>query len=142
MSARGRIQGLAPVQFPTKALLDSLAAGGGLRPDTVFDAVGYGVVPSFKQAPPSFEMAPGRRFSTSRFAALTDAYLKLNMNSELEDNGGVCYGDSGSPKLIRGTNTAVAITTGGDPICRATNHNSRLDTSEARAFYGQYLALP
>jgi hypothetical protein len=80
--------------------------------------------------------------STSRFKALTSAYLKLNMNFSLDGNGGSCFGDSGSPKLIHGTNTAVAITTGGDPICRANSYNSRLDTSEARAFYGQYLALP
>jgi hypothetical protein len=44
--------------------------------------------------------------------------------------------------LIHNTNRAVAITTGGDPICRANSINLRLDTSAARAFYGQYLALP
>jgi hypothetical protein len=64
------------------------------------------------------------------------------MNSELEGNGGSCFGDSGSPKFIHGTNRAVAITTGGDAVCRAMNYNSRLDTSAARGFYGQYLALP
>jgi V8-like Glu-specific endopeptidase len=64
------------------------------------------------------------------------------MNSELEGNRGGCYGDSGSPKFIHDTNTAVAITTGGDPICRANSNNSRLDTSQARTFYRQYLALP
>jgi hypothetical protein len=134
--------GLAPVEWPTAGLLDTLAARGGLRPDTVFDNVGYGLVPSFKQGPPRFEFAPGRMSSTSRFMGLTHTYLKLNMNSELEENGGVCFGDSGSPKFIHDTNMVVAITTGGDAICRANNYNSRLDTSEARAFYGQYLALP
>jgi hypothetical protein len=103
---------------------------------------GYGLVPSFKQGPPRFEFAPGRIFSTSRFSGLTPAFLQLNMNSELEGNGGSCFGDSGSPKFIHDTNTAAAITTGGDPICRASNYNSRLDTSEARAFYGRYVALP
>jgi len=134
--------GLTPVQLPTQGLLDQLAADGGLKPQTVFDNVGYGVIPTFKQGPPRFELPPGRMFSTSRFKALTHAYLKLNMNSEIEGNGGSCYGDSGSPKFIHGTNTVVAITFGGDPICRANNYNSRLDVPAAKAFYGQYLALP
>ena len=134
--------GLAPVQLPTEGLLGQLAARGGLRPGTVFDNVGYGVIPSFKQGPPRFANPPGRMFSTSLFKGLTHAYLKLNMNSDIEGNGGVCYGDSGSPRFIHGTNTAVATTFGGDPICRANNYNSRLDIPEARAFYGQYLPLP
>jgi hypothetical protein len=120
----------------------TFAAKGGLRPTTIFDNVGYGVVPSVKQGPPRFELPPGRMFSTSLFKGLTQAYLKLNMNSEIEGNGGSCFGDSGSPKFMHGTNTVVALTFGGDPICRAENINSRLDIAEARAFYGQYLALP
>lgn len=134
--------GLAPVQLPTAGLLDQLAAKGGLRPGAVFDNVGYGVIPGFKGGPPRVSEPPGRMFSTSLFKGLTHAYLKLNMNSDIEGNGGVCYGDSGSPKFIHGTNTAVATTFGGDPICRADNYNSRLDVPEARAFYGQYLSLP
>jgi hypothetical protein len=135
--------GLAPVQMPTAGLLDRLAAKGALKPGTVFDNVGYGVVPSFKQGPPRVAPPPGRMFSTSLFKGLTQAYLKLNMNSDAkEGNGGSCYGDSGSPKFVHGTNLVVATTFGGDPICRAENINSRLDTQEARAFYGQYLALP
>ena len=134
--------GLAPIQFPTAGLLDGLAAKGGLRSGTVFDNVGYGVIPQHKKGRPGFTDPPGRMFSTSRFMALTPAYLKLNMNADLEDNGGVCFGDSGSPRFLHGTNTAVAITFGGDPICRALNYNSRLDIPAARAFYEDYLALP
>jgi hypothetical protein len=134
--------GLAPVEMPTANLLDELNAQGRLRPETDFDSVGYGAIPTFTQGPPQLTPPPGRMFATSRYKALTQEFLKLNMNSELDDNGGSCFGDSGSPKLIHDTNTAVAITTGGDPICRANSHNSRLDISAARAFYGQYLALP
>ena len=135
--------GLTPIQFPTAGLLSQLAANGGLRPGTVFDNVGYGVIPSFKQGPPRYDAPPGRMFSTSLFKGLTQAYLKLNMNSDAADgNGGSCYGDSGSPKFLHGTNTAVALTFGGDRICRSENINSRLDIPAARAFYGQYLTLP
>jgi hypothetical protein len=133
--------GLAPVEMPTANLLDELTAQGGLRPETVFDNVGYGAVPTFTQGPPQLAPPPGRMFAISGYKALTQELLKLNMNSAL-GYGGSCFGDSGSPKLIHDTNTAVAITTGGDAICRANSKNLRLDISAARAFYGQYLALP
>jgi hypothetical protein len=135
---------VAPVSLPTAGLLDEMAAKGGLRPGAVFDNVGYGVVPSFKKGPPRFEPPPGRMFSTSFFQGLTKSWLKLLMNSDARGgtNGGVCFGDSGSPKLVHGTNTAVAVTTGGDARCRAENYNQRLDVADARAFLGQYLNLP
>jgi hypothetical protein len=139
----GTTVGLTPVNLPTAGLLDQMAARGGLRPGTVFDNVGYGVVPSFKQAPPRFAPPPGRMYSTSRFQGLTQSWLKLLMNSDVPGgNGGSCFGDSGSPKFIHETNTVVAVTTGGDRVCRAENFNQRIDVADARAFLGQYLNLP
>lgn len=133
-----------PVQLPAAGALDSLAAMGGLRPDGMFDNVGYGVIPTFTGGPPATSPPPGRMFSTSYFQGLTSSWLKLLMTSEAKGggNGGSCYGDSGSPKFIHGTNTVVAVTTGGDAICRAENYNQRLDVADARAFLGQYLTLP
>ena len=135
---------VAPVQLPTAGALDAMTAQGGLRPGTVFDNVGYGVVPSFKKGPPQAEPPPGRMFSTSFFQGLTRSWLKLLMNSDARGggNGGSCYGDSGSPKFVHATNTVVAVTTGGDAYCRAENYNQRLDVADARAFLGQYLNLP
>jgi hypothetical protein len=132
-----------PVELPTAGLLDRLAAKGALRPETVFDNVGYGFMASFGQGPPAYANPPGRMYSTSRFQGLTPAYLRLLMNSDAEEgNGGICFGDSGSPKLIHKTNTAVALATGGDAVCRAQNYSQRLDIADARAFLGQYLELP
>jgi hypothetical protein len=134
---------VTPIQLPTAGLLDDLAVHGALRPAGVFDNVGYGVVPSFKEGPPSIAPAPGRMFSTSRFQGLTGSWLKLLMNSDAsEGNGGVCFGDSGSPHFIPQTNIALAVTSGGDAICRAENYNQRLDVADARAFLGRYLSLP
>ena len=140
----GTTVGVTPVQLPAAGLLDDMAAGGALRPSAVFDNVGYGVIPRFKQAPPSFSAPPGRMFSTSFFQGLTRSWLKLLMNSDARGggNGGSCYGDSGSPKFVHGTNTVVAVTTGGDRVCRAESYNQRLDVADARAFLGQYLNLP
>lgn len=139
----GATVGVPPVELPTAGLLDRLAAQGGLRPGAVFENVGYGVIPFFKNGPPRLELPSERMFSTSRLQGLTPSLLKLLMNSDAGDgNGGSCYGDSGSPKYLPRTNKIVALTSGGDPICRAQGYNQRLDVADARRFLGQYLNLP
>jgi hypothetical protein len=143
-----RVDGLAGVDFPRSRLLDDLATRGGLRPTTVFDNVGYGIIPTSKGGPPpwvnpeGYEPTTGRMFSTSKFVGLTETHLHLLTNEDA-GYGGACYGDSGSPVLRHGSNTAVALVSGGgDAICRAQNHPLRLDIPAARAFYGDYLQLP
>jgi hypothetical protein len=128
--------------LPTRGLLDELVAEGGLRPGRLFDNVGYGVIPA-RTGPFSFETASARMLSTSRFQSLTPTRLYLLGNSALGDDiGGSCFGDTGGPKLIHGTSTAVALQSDGDASCRAQGHSQRLDTAAARAFLGQYLVLP
>jgi hypothetical protein len=136
------VDGVAGVKFPRAGLLDDLAERGGLRPTTVFDNVGYGIVPTFKGGPVQYAPTTGRMFATSKFVGLTKTHLHLLTNSDA-GYGGACYGDSGSPVLRHGSNTAVALVSGGgDRVCRAMNHPLRLDTPAARAFYGDYLQLP
>ena len=136
------VAGVAGLEFPTAGLLDELAAGGGLRPATVFENVGYGIVPTFKGGPVQFETTSGRMFATSKFVGLTKTHMHLLTDSDA-GYGGVCYGDSGSPVLQHGSNTAVAlVSAGGDRVCRAMNHPLRLDTPTARAFYGDFRQLP
>jgi V8-like Glu-specific endopeptidase len=134
-------KGIAPVALPKAGLLDQMAEKGGLVGQT-FVNVGYGVVPSIKGGPPSFSFDGERRVSTSLFQALNPAWLRLLMNTDATGLGGVCFGDSGSPHFLPGTNTVVATTTGGDAVCRAENYNYRLDTEMARSFLGQFMALP
>jgi hypothetical protein len=135
------VAGLAGVQFPRAGLLDDLAERGGLRPTTVFDNVGYGIIPTFKGGPVQYEPPTGRMFSTSKFLGLTKSYLKLLTNADAGYGGG-CYGDSGAPVLPHGSNIAVALQSGGDPLCRTQAHPLRLDIPAARAFYGDYLQVP
>ncbi len=135
------VAGVTGVKFPRARLLDDLAERGALRPTTVFDTVGYGAIPTFKGGPARYEPTTGRMFSTSKFLGLTKSHLKLLSNADA-GYGGACFGDSGSPVLRHDSNTAVAITAGGDALCRAQNHPLRLDIPAARAFYGDYLQLP
>ena len=73
---------------------------------------------------------------------LTLAWLLFNQNEHATDQGGLCFGDSGSPQFVPGTDMIVSTTIGGDRNCRANNYNYRLDTVGAREFLGQFLTLP
>jgi secreted trypsin-like serine protease len=129
----------APVQLPTRGLLDTL----DLKSQT-FTAVGYGTVREDKtkgQQPFFFDST--RRYALQSFLALEPAWLALSENPSTGD-GGTCYGDSGGPHFLGGTtsNLQVSITVTGDTACRATDKTYRLDTQSARAFLGAYVTLP
>jgi Trypsin len=136
----------APVRLPTAGLLDQLAAQGGLRGQQ-FTVVGYGVVGTTNGGGPpqpiDFDQAV-RRVAMSPFMSLSQNMLKLLGENNATGEGGVCYADSGSPKLlnVNGQDLAVAITTLGDAQCEAMSSNYRLDTPSARGFLGQFVSLP
>ncbi len=135
---------VVPVAFPRAGLLDDLVARGGLRPGSLIDVVGYGAIPTFKGAPPNLGPSSERMLATSRFSALTHAYVGLLGNPDAQEGlGGACFGDSGAPNFLHGTNRIVSIMSGGgDAICRAKAFGARLDIPEARSFLGQYVTLP
>jgi len=137
----GSTSGLDPVNLPTAGWLDAAKAAGTLQP-TLIRNVGYGFIPDWKGAPPSFGYDGNRNTSVSPVMSLTKTWLKLQMNNDATGLGGVCFGDSGSPKFIEGGNLVVAITTGGDGNCRSLNYNYRLDTKEARSFLEAFVTLP
>jgi V8-like Glu-specific endopeptidase len=133
--------GITPVMLPTAGALDAIQAAGELR-STIIDNVGYGVIPGWKRGPATFAYDGNRNVSQSPVMSLTKTWLKLQMNNDATGLGGSCFGDSGSPKFIHGTNQVVAITTGGDAKCRSLNYNYRLDTPEARDFLEAFVPLP
>lgn len=137
--------GLDPIELPTENFLDQAAAQGGLRGHS-FVNVGYGVVPN-DRGQPSFEFDGLRRQSTSPFKGLTQAYLLLHMRTDATGEGGSCFGDSGGPKFFEPvpgelSNLAVAITSGGDPVCRAHSINQRLDIPSVRTFLDDFVPVP
>ena len=117
--------GIQPVDLPPAGFLDESTA-------TRFDNVGYGVVPT-TTGRFDFTFPTERQVSTSRLQSLTPAYLNLLGNWALEGIGGSCFADSGGPKFVHGTNTAVAIQSGGDARCRAHGYSQRLDVPDVRA---------
>jgi hypothetical protein len=139
------VTGIAPIELPTDGFLATVAAQNGLRGHS-FTNVGYGVVPN-DRGRPAFDFDGLRRRSTSPFKGLTDAYLFLHMRTDATGEGGSCFGDSGSPKFFApagepGANLAVALTFGGDAVCRAHNYNQRLDIPSVRGFLSNFVTVP
>ena len=52
---------------------------------------------------------------------------------------GACFGDSGGPNFISGTNTVVAITTSGLKNCNGISYSERLDTPGALQFLSPFV---
>jgi len=138
---KGSTKGMTILRLPPAGALDAMAAQGGLT-NSVFVNVGYGTSAS-RTGIPSFSYDGKRSISLSPFMALQPNWLGLLMNTSATGLGGDCYGDSGGPKFLEGDNlTVYATVTTGDANCRATTWDFRTDTPTARAFLGQYIALP
>jgi V8-like Glu-specific endopeptidase len=133
--------GITPAVLPAAGVLDGMQRAGQLR-STLIENVGYGVIPDWKRGRARFVYDGNRNVSLSPVMSLTKTWLKLQMNHDATGLGGSCFGDSGSPKFLAGTNSIVAITTGGDGNCRSLSYNYRLDTPEARTFLAAFVTLP
>lgn len=137
----GSTTGLTPYTLPPLNYLDQLAAKGGLR-GALFANVGYGVS-TVLTGQPTFSYDGNRNTSFSPFQALRGNLLILNMQSAATGEGGDCFGDSGSPKFLGSDRRiVVGVVSWGDAPCRATSVNHRVDTEAARAFLGQFVAVP
>lgn len=130
--------------LPTAGLLDSLR----LRPKTSVTAVGYGIDSNNRHGAPS----PGfsytdtgiRTSGTLSYRALTRAFVTVTqLANQSSDN--MCFGDSGGPDFmqVNGHEQLVAINVVVNSYaCEEVAWLYRLDTPQARAFLGQYVALP
>ena len=124
---------IAPVTLPPENWLTQVAAHGGLE-GRIFQTVGYGLTGTNHRSllnpnnvPQSDDL---RRVSQAPFGELTPYQLRLRVNSAT-GGGGACSGDSGGPTFPAwdgAPSWQVAVTTSGDPVCRALSQRQRLDT--------------
>ena len=134
------IRGIGPAQLPTLGQFDSV------NKDQKFTAVGYGgQEPVNQPGGPVIGYLDTREYAVSTFNSVGPGYLRLSQNAAT-GNGGTCYGDSGGPNFLGAgsgeTNIVAGTTITGDSLCKSTNVDYRLDTQSARAFLGQFVALP
>jgi secreted trypsin-like serine protease len=137
------VTGITPATLPKAHALDRLQASHALQSQR-FTAVGYGTYRDTKKGGPHGLGGYGdRKYVTQGFNALTASWLRLSENPST-GSGGTCYGDSGGPHFLGGVTSRgiVATTITGDAPCRSTDTDYRLDTNDARAFLGQFVALP
>jgi V8-like Glu-specific endopeptidase len=130
------VKGITPATLPTANSLSGLS--GSQR----FTSVGYGAY-EVTNEPGGHQYLYNdvRMVATGTLNSINKSWLRISMNPST-GNGGTCYGDSGGPNFLGGTNIIAATTITGDAVCRSTNVDYRLDTASARAFLGGYVALP
>jgi len=118
------VRGVTPYALPKAAALEA----AGVASQT-FTNVGYGY------SDRSFTFDGYRRWSTSSFTNVKPTELRL-----ADKPGGVCFGDSGGPRLLG--NVVVAVTSTGNKNCTGQSISYRLDTPSARAFLSSFVSAP
>jgi hypothetical protein len=131
----------APVSLPRYARLPSVGQVDALPNGSQVDTVGYGVEDFvIGGGPPTPATTSGLRNVASANIvpggnwSIRDEFLKLSANHS-QDKGGTCFGDSGGPNLLAGTDTILSVNsfvTNGR--CNGVTYSNRIDLGYALAF--------
>jgi hypothetical protein len=129
-------------RLPAAGQADSLANRSPL------DLVGYGVQQQLQlpgkyvhKPPPFFRWAGSgqRTRATSELVAGNFAqsgeFLRFTLNGDGEGSGGTCFGDSGGPDLVAGTDTVLAVNSYlTNYNCRGVGYSQRVDVPDVLAW--------
>jgi secreted trypsin-like serine protease len=118
------VRNAVPYTLPRAGVLDSRSVAS-----QTFTNVGYGYYDR------TFTFDGYRRWSLSSFTSARSTELRLSDNP-----GGVCFGDSGGPRLLG--SVVVAVTSFGNNNCTGQSTSYRLDTPGARSFLSAFVAVP
>ena len=115
------------------AVLPAAGSAGALAKGALVTSVGYGY--SGRAADGSFVYDGFRRVASSPVKRVAKETVVLSTST-----AGPCMGDSGGPQLAG--STVLSVTSTGSKDCSGTAEGYRLDTASARAFLGDFVALP
>jgi hypothetical protein len=120
--------------LPTEGFVDELGKG------TQVETVGYGLQVRPKKLTDELLTRYVGISNVSRSRGRVSAeFLKLSANPS-QGKGGTCFGDSGGPNLLRGTDTILGINSfGTNRNCAGVSYSYRLDTADALGFIGSFL---
>ena len=124
--------------LPEVGFVDTLDMG------TWVDIVGYGVQQrAVGGGPPRWLGTLTRYYAPSQLVAsenrISDMFIKLTANPA-QGKGGVCFGDSGGPDLLGGTNIILGVNsfvTNGN--CAGVTYSQRVDIPEVLEFIESFL---
>ena len=124
--------------LPEAGFVDTLDIG------TPVDIVGYGVQQrAVGGGPPRWLGTLTRYYAPSQLVAsenrISDMFIKLTANPA-QGKGGTCFGDSGGPDLLGGTNIILGVNsfvTNGN--CAGVTYSQRVDIPEVLEFIESFL---
>ena len=120
--------------LPNQGVVDSLPMG------TDLSIVGYGVQKVRNIGPHDvFVRELAHTLLVASNDVLAPNFIKMTANPA-KNKGAICFGDSGGPDLLAGTDTAVAINTFvTNPNCAGVAYSQRLDRSAILAFIQSFM---
>lgn len=138
--------GVGYAELPELGLLDSFApsAESGMQARNL-TAVGYGStgLSRGEGGPPRFVYPDVRMRGENQIINLNNRRLGgllVQTTAAPGTGGGTCYGDSGGPFFVAGTNILVATTiTGTNGNCGGADLNLRIDTEAVQDFLARYI---
>ena len=128
-------------ELPEEGLVDTLEMM------TPVDQVGYGVQEMFHAlgaGPPDWGYvefgaryyAPAQLVSSNH--VFSDEFIKLTANPA-QGKGGTCFGDSGGPNLLGGTNIILGVTSWGTNYnCAGVSYVQRVDTADVLGWINSF----
>lgn len=127
----------------TYAELPALGLVDTLRNKTPIDFVGYGVQEQIRGGgPPVWTGLRNRLFAPSELVSgnfkHSEEFMKLALNPG-GGSGGTCFGDSGGPDLLAGTNTVLAVNSYvTNSNCSGVGYSARVDTEAVLDWIGEF----
>jgi secreted trypsin-like serine protease len=123
--------------LPSAGLVDTLAM------KTNLDAVGYGVQGFVRGGgQPQQVFLFTRYFAPTQLIASNNEqsaeFIKMTANPG-QGKGGTCFGDSGGPDLLSGTNTVIAVNSyGTNSNCAGVSYSNRVDLPDILTFINSF----